>query len=398
VRALLPNLLLFGRVLRGLGLRVDPGRMLELARALEHVGLRRDDVYAAARALCVRRREELALFDAAFEAFWRAPARGVTQLDLRALGERRRFRRPRFASSAPDAAPDDAEDAPRREGDVPLLRLQATWSAHEVLRHKDFAALEGDELRQVERLLADLAWRVPQRLTRRRRAGRGTRLDLRGALRASLRRGGEVLERPATRPRLKPRPLVVLADVSGSMERYTRLLLLFMYGLTAGVSARVEAFVFSTRLTRVTRALRSGAVAPALAEVARAVPGGTRIGDALRAFNFGWARRVLGGGSVVLLVSDGWDRGDPQVLAREMARLRRGCARLVWLNPLLGSPGYEPLARGMQAALPHLDDFLPVHNLSSVEDLARRLERLDARAGRRPRPRPARVAGEARRA
>lgn len=380
--ALLPNLLLFGRLLRGLGLSVDPGRLVELVQALEQVGLRPDDVRAAARALCVRRREDLPLFEAAFDAFWRPPARGETRLDLRALGENRRFRRPRFAAAAPDSpTADDAGQRPTADA-PPLVRVQATWSAHEVLRHKDFGALEGDELRQVERLLADLAWRVPQRRTRRVRPGRGARLDLRRALRASLRHGGEVFERPAVRPRRKPRPIVVLADVSGSMERYTRPLLLFAYGLAAGLQARVEAFVFSTRLTRITRALRGGAAGQALAEVARAVPdwsGGTRIGDALRAFNREWGRRVLSGGALVLLVSDGWDRGDPQLLSAEMARLRRSCARLAWLNPLLGSPGYEPLTRGMQAALPHVDDFLPVHNLKSVEDLARRLEALDER-------------------
>jgi uncharacterized protein with von Willebrand factor type A (vWA) domain len=176
--------------------------------------------------------------------------------------------------------------------------------------------------------------------------------------------------------------LIIIADISGSMERYTRLLLHFIYSLTTGLDQPVESFVFSTRLTRITRQLRDRNVDRALREVSAAVPdwsGGTRIGEALKAFNFDWGRRVLGQGAVVLLISDGWDRGDADLLRTEMARLQRTCRRLIWLNPLLGSPQYEPLTRGMQAALPYLDDFLPVHNLASLEDLARRLSALDQR-------------------
>lgn len=181
-------------------------------------------------------------------------------------------------------------------------------------------------------------------------------------------------------PRKKPRPLVVIADISGSMERYTRLLLHFIYSLTQGLRQRVEAFAFGTRLTRLSRHMRHRDVARALAGVSHAVSdwsGGTRIGESLRTFNYDWARRVLGGGAVVLLISDGWDRGDPELLAKEVDRLRRSCHRLIWLNPLLGSPEYEPLTRGMVAALPYVNDFLPVHNLESLEELARHLERLD---------------------
>jgi uncharacterized protein with von Willebrand factor type A (vWA) domain len=166
------------------------------------------------------------------------------------------------------------------------------------------------------------------------------------------------------------------------MERYTRLLLHFIYSLTAGLDQPVESFVFGTRLTRITRQLHERNVDQALREVTRAVPdwsGGTRIGEALKSFNFDWGRRVLGRGAVVLLISDGWDRGDVDLLRVEMARLQRSCHRLIWLNPLLGSPDYEPLTRGMQAALPYVDDFLPVHNLASLEDLARRLSDLDQR-------------------
>ncbi len=389
---LVHNLLLFGRVLHGLGLDGSPARMVDLANALGHLELgRKRDVYHAMRALVVRRREDIPAFDQAFEIFWRKPAEGLTTLDLRAMGERRRFRRPRFDPPPlrNDAPPEGAEEPPASEA-PPTLRATLTYSAAELLRHKDFAAMTGEELAEVERLLTSFAWRLGERRTRRWSAGRGPRLDLRRSLRKGLRHGGEILEWERRRLRTRPRPLVVLADISGSMERYTRLLLLFLYGLAEGLEQRVEAFVFGTRLTRVTRQLRGRDVEQALREVSRAVPdwsGGTRIGDALRAFNFAWGRRVPGSGAVVLLISDGWDRGDPELLRAEMARLQRSCHRLVWLNPLLGSPEYEPLARGMRTALPFVDDFLPVHDLASLEDLARRLAAMDEhRPARRQAP------------
>jgi uncharacterized protein with von Willebrand factor type A (vWA) domain len=194
--------------------------------------------------------------------------------------------------------------------------------------------------------------------------------------------GGEPIELPRRRRREAARPLILLADVSGSMERYSRMLLHFLYGLGRS-GARVETFLFATRLTRVTRHLAGRRANEAFARVARDVQdwgGGTRIGEALRAFNMRWARRVMRNGPVVLIVSDGWDRGDPELLARELARVRRSCRRVIWLNPLLGSSGYQPLTRGMQAALRHVDDFLPAHNLNSLEQLAAHLASLPSRA------------------
>ncbi len=201
-------------------------------------------------------------------------------------------------------------------------------------------------------------------------------------MRRNLRYGGEIFDWAEREPKRKPRPLVIIADVSGSMERYTRLLLLFTYGLARALEQKVEAFVFSTRLTRITRQLRERNLERALREVSHAVPdwsGGTRIGEALRSFNFDWGRRVLGRGALTLVISDGWDCGDPQVLRDEIARLQRSSRRLIWLNPLLGSPDYEPLTRGIQTALPYIDDFLPVHNLASLEDLAEHLGNLSER-------------------
>ena len=399
---LLHNLLLFGRLLRELGLDVNPGRMIDLVSALGHIEVgRRADVYHAMRSLLVHRREDFALFDAAFDAFWRKPRQGRTTLDLRALGERRRFRRPEFAApplgdvpATPVAEPSD----PTAAEDPPTLAPTLTYSAREALRHKDFAELTGAEMDEVRQAIARMAWSPGERRTRRQRPGAGPRLDLRRTLRRSLRHGGEVLRWERREPRWRPRRLLVLADISGSMERYTRLLLLFVRSLAEGLDHGVECFVFGTRLTRITRPIQGRDVDAAMAEVARAVPdwsGGTRIGESLREFNFRWSRRVLRSGSVVLLISDGWDCGDPELLRLEVARLQRSCHRLIWLNPLLGSPDYEPLTRGMVAALPHADDFLPVHSLASLEQLAHRLEALGAARPRRAQ-RPSRGPGAGR--
>lgn len=374
------NVLAFGRVLRGLELEAGPDRMIDLVHALDHVPIgNREDFCHAARALFVRRREEIPRFDRAFEAFWRKPSEGSTTLDLRAMGEKRKFRRPAFAP-ARDAEPErrDAERPPAGD-EPPLLQIALTYSANDVLRHKDFAELTAEELARVRQLIRSLAWRMAERPARRLTPGDERLLDLRRTLRRSLRHGGEILEWERRERRRKPRPVVVLADISGSMERYTRLLLLFIHALSQGLRGRVEAFLFGTRLTRVTRELTGRDPDEALAGVAQRVPdwsGGTRIGETLREFNFRWGRRVLGRGAAVLVVSDGWDRGEPELLAAEMARLQRSAHRVLWLNPLLGSPGYEPLARGICTALPFVDDFLPVRDLASLETLARRLQSL----------------------
>jgi len=239
--------------------------------------------------------------------------------------------------------------------------------------------MSAEEAEAVKRMMAHLLWKVSERQTLRKRPGKGHLMDMRRTLRRSLRSGGEIFRWSFREPKRKPRPLVVIADISGSMERYTRLLLHFIYGMKAALDQPVEAFVFSTRLTRITRPLQIRDLDLALKNVGQLVhdwAGGTRIGESLKTFNFDWGRRVLGRGAVVLIISDGWDRGDVDLLKREMARLRRNCHRLIWLNPLLGAPDYEPLTRGIQAALPHVHDFLPVHNLASLEDLALRLSDL----------------------
>ena len=367
--------------MRGLGLDVNPGRMMDLVQALSYVkvGLR-SDFYHAARSLLVHQRDDIPLFDQAFEMFWQKPLGEWKLSEIR--GRRVRRTKPKPLVVAPPLASESAGALPDDAQERPVIEVTKTYSAREALRRRDFSELSEDEIREVRELIADLVWRLGERLTRRHRVGEGRRLDLRRTFRQSLRHGGEVLSFARRKPRRKPRPLVVIADISGSMERYTRLLLHFSYSLTQGLGQRVEAFAFGTRLTRLSRHLRDRDVERALSGVSRAVTdwsGGTRIGDCLHTFNYEWARRVLSGGAIVLLISDGWDRGDPEVLAKEMDRLRRSCHRLIWLNPLLGSPEYEPLTRGMQAALPHVDNFLPVHNLKSLEDLAQHLEKLGRR-------------------
>jgi uncharacterized protein with von Willebrand factor type A (vWA) domain len=361
--------------------------MIDLVHALNYIEVgRKADFYHAIRSLLVHRREDIPLFDEAFEAFWRTPTDGWTTLDLSMLGERKKLRRPLFTAPTlrqpPAATPSEEGDQPQAS-EPPIVEVTLTYSAREVLRHKDFAALTGEELDEIKQLIATLVLQMGERRTRRKQPGHGVLLDLRRTLRRNMiRYGGEVIEWAYREPQVKPRPLVIIADISGSMERYTRLLLHFIFSLTAGLDQPVESFVFSTHLTRITRQLHERDVDQALHEVTRAVSdwsGGTRIGEALKAFNFDWGRRVLGRGAVALLISDGWDRGDVDLLRMEIARLQRSCHRLIWLNPLLGSSEYEPLTRGMQAALPYVDDFLPVHNLASLEDLARRLSELDQR-------------------
>lgn len=392
--AILPNLLMFGAVLRRLGLDVGTGNMLDLVRAAEFIpiGGSRRDFRLATRALLTHRRSDWDLFDEAFQVFWRRPARGGSSMrDLRSMGEERRYRAPRVTPHREDAAdgPPEAADAENAGDRQPVVDLQRSFSAREVLRQRDFADYTPAEVDAARALMAELDWDLGRRRSRRPAWGNGNAIDLRRSMRRSLSQGGEMLDLARRRRRDKPRPLVLICDVSGSMERYTRMLLHFMHTVAAG-GQQLEAFLFATRLTRITRHLAHRGVDRAVGEVARAVPdwaGGTRIGEAIKWFNYHWARRVLRGGAVALVISDGWDRGEPELLAREMARLQRSCHRLIWLNPLLGSPSYQPLTRGMQAAMPYIDDFLPAHNLHSLQELARHLNRLPAR---RPPPASAR--------
>lgn len=354
---LLHGLLGFGQALRAAGLDVHVGRVLDVIDALQYVDLAiRQDVYHTLRSLLIHRHADFATFDRVFDEFWL------------------RHRRTR------DAAGDDTRPDPAIEAMAGTIVIK-TWSDADVVAGKDFAALTPGELTQARAVIENLSW-TPRRRTRRWIGGPGPRIDLRTALSRSLRTGGEIVTLPRRRRKVKPRPIVLLCDVSGSMERYSRTLLHFAHTL-AKRARRVEAFVFATRLTRITMDLRTPRADAAIAAAARSVQdwsGGTRIGAALRAFHQRWARRSLNSSAVVLLISDGWDRGDPVVLRDQIARLQRGCHRLIWLNPLIGTIDYAPLTQGLRAALPFVDDFMPVRTLRDVQDLAGHLAALDRRA------------------
>ena len=384
---LLQHVLAFTYLLREMGVDVSPGQALELVRALEHVPITdRENFRSAARCTLIRRHEDLPLFDAAFLFFWRNPTADPTDMlipKVQVPAKPLRIpRRPR-----PQAGENGDKDDEREEEKIDLL---LSYSAGEALHAKDFGAFSWEEVQACKALLKDLRWRIAPRKTRRKRSTKqGRQIDMRRVLRQNLRYGGEPIELTWRSTRTRQRPLVVLCDISGSMDRYSRILLQFVHTISNGLRD-VEAFVFGTRLTRITRLLRDRDIDDAIGDVSKQVvdwSGGTRIGATLKDFNYHWGRRVLGRGAVVLLISDGWDRGDPQLLGSEMARLQRSCHRLIWLNPLLGGRDYQPLTQGLQAALPYVDDFLPVHNLLSLEQLGERLSAItDRRPDRRQRP------------
>ena len=397
---LLHNLVHFTRLLHRLGLDVQAGRTRDVAAALAHVDVgRRSDFYHTLRSLLVHRVDDLALFDEAFRVFWRRPHGDWTATDLGAMGETRRSGAPEYESEAPPGADGEGGDDGRQAAYRVERMAVLSYSDREALYAKDFEHFTAEEVSAAEQMMAELDWELGERQSKRWTAGRGPALDLRRAVRANMRYGGELIDLPPRRRKTRRRPLILLCDVSGSMERYSRMLLHFVHALTGGGRlGRVEAFVFATRLTRITHELAAraaDAVVPSLPRKIDDFGGGTRIGAALRTFNVEWARRVRGQGPIVLLISDGWDRGEPAVLRAEMARLQRSCQRLIWLNPLLGSPDYLPLTRGMQAALPAIDDFLPVHNLASLAALARHLNSLPARRPARRRTAPAAAADAA---
>lgn len=382
---LLHNLILFGRLLRGLGLAVNMARVMDVAQALEFVNIgQRADFFYTLRSLMVHRKEDLPIFDQAFKLFWRKYIDEGQAIQFPRAHIRKRNKPVVKAPSLKEQS--DNSNSQPNPNQPPIIEVTMTYSEAEILRSKDFAEMSAEELAEVKALIANLVWQLGQRRTRRLHPGRDNRIDLRRTLRKNISFGGDVLYWAQRTPKYKPRPLVILADISGSMERYTRLLLNFIYSVSQALKQPVESFVFGTRLTRITRQIDQKEVDTAIKEVGHLVndwAGGTRIGDSLKTFNFRWGRRVLGHGAIVLIISDGWDRGEVKLLGEEMARLHRNCHRLIWLNPLLGMSDYEPLTRGIQAALPHIDDFMPVHNLVSLEALAEHLTKLGQERGSR---------------
>lgn len=386
---LLGHLLRFGQLLRIMGVDVSTGQILDLVGALQHVPITDQfDFYHTCRALLVNRREDFLVFEQAFRLFWQRAKDGQDREGLPSDSELRRARLPSSPVSTQSAGLEGDEGQNQKEGrdekgekgsEQDQLKL---YSADEVLRQKDFGEMTWEEIQEAKQAIAKLQWNLGERRTRRVKRSSKGRINMRSMVRDNLRHGGEPVNLAYKQRVFRPRPLVVLSDISGSMERYSRMLLHFVHALTHGLrETPVETFVFGTRLTRITRHLRYRDVDESLdelGEVVRDWSGGTRIGEALKEFNFQWARRVLGRGAVVLVISDGWDRGDLQLLGREALRLQRATHRLIWLNPLLGSTEYQPVQRGMATVMPCVDDFLPVHNLVSLEQLAGVLSAVDA--------------------
>jgi uncharacterized protein len=360
--ALVRHVVTFGRVLREAGLEVGPARISDALVGLDRVELgQRDDVYWTLRTTLVSRAEDIESFDRAFAAwFLRSPSRPGYRI----------AKPPERRSGASQQTTRTDSGAGERDSEEPTA---VGWSSHEVLRRKDFASMTPEEFAQAARAIREVAAARPLRRSRRLRPhARGRSLDLRRLARRSLARGGEPIEQTFRRRLDVPRKLIVLCDVSGSMESYTRALLLFLHAVV-GSGPRVEVFAFGTRIIRLTDDFRTRDPELALAAAANRVvdwASGTRIGASLKTFNDVWGRRALTRGAVVVIVSDGWERQDPALVRREMARLRRAAYGIVWVNPLKGSPEYQPLAGGMCAALPFVDRFVAGHNLASLEELA----------------------------
>jgi uncharacterized protein with von Willebrand factor type A (vWA) domain len=379
---------------------MSAGREMELLGALRLVDLGdRRRVREACRAIVVSHRDHNRTFDLAFDLYfgqvWEELARqeqsatrtvtGVPPETMPELPESELAGDPdsrvQLDPSQTRIAPESDEERDATGDEAPEAQ---TYSAVETLRHKDFDRYSVDELARARELMRQLRLRPATRLVRRMvRSPRGKQLDMRAVVRGMQRTAGEPVRLHRRERKEKRRKLVLICDVSGSMERYSRVLLQFLHSVRQGMND-VELFVFGTRLTRVTRDLAYRQIDAALERISKRVQdfaGGTRIGRSLHDFNHNWARRVMGQSAVVILISDGWDRGDPRVLRDEMERLQRAAFRLIWLNPLLGMPEYQPVTVGMRTALEFVDDFMPAHNLASLEALARRLATLE---GRRP--------------
>ncbi len=388
------NVVHFARVLRAAGMPLGTDRVLLALQALKVAGIEsRADFRAVLAACLVDRAQHRLLFEQAFHVFWKDP-------DL--LGQMLRLLLPQVSQKKGGAPPGPPEN--RRLGEALAPKLdrppqpqqaerieidaQLSWTDREQLRKADFDTMSTAEWAAARRMLSAISPFFVELATRRQRSSsRGSRLDLRALLRAASRRGGDIAELPRRQRRTRTEPLVVIVDISGSMGRYSRMFLHFLHALAGSRDAadyRIHAFVFGTRLTHITRALRHRDPDQAIADVVRSVDdwsGGTRIAECLHEFNRDWARRVLWGSPTVLLVTDGLEHAAIEQLGREAERLAKSCRRLIWLNPLLRYEGFEPKARGVRALLAHVSSFLPVHNIDSLERLAQTL----AGAGRSPR-------------
>ncbi len=360
----------FARILRGAGLDVPLDSVIIFVNALGQLGLEdRNDVYWAAHATLIRRHEDTPIFDRAFAVFW------DQRIAIDTANIERELVSMTLLIDDENASADDTAGEPVDDENTITLR----FSSVETLREKDFAEYNPAELREAEQFMSSLRLAGPPKKSLRliKTNRHGARHDIRRTMRASLQHDGEPIERYWREPSTRLRRLVVLLDISGSMEPYARALLRFMHAAVVG-RQRVEAFTFGTRLTRITKELTSRDPDKALSQTSAQVSdwsGGTRLGECLRTFNDKWGVGGMARGSIFVVLSDGWDRGDPEVLAEQMQRLNRVAYRVIWVNPLKVSPGYAPLARGMAAALPYIDDFVEGHSLEALQHLTEVISR-----------------------
>lgn len=382
---LLPNIMHFGRILRSAGMPVGPGKILDAVSAVEAVGVAsRRDFYWSLHAVFVNRRDQHEIFDQAFHIFWRDP-----RLLERMLGilmpeipgeEQGEQQEPPSRRIMEAMSPKEQEGQQEQEEKDPEIEVEATLtaSANELLQKMDFEDMSAEEIAAAKAAISRMRLSIDEVPMRRfQRSHRINRVDMRATLRAAMRTGGALIPLQYRKRRKRTPPLVILCDISGSMGRYTRMLLHFMHAITNDRD-RVHTFLFGTRLTNVTRHLREKDVDVALEccnEMVEDWSGGTRIGESLKEFNRFWSRRVLGQGAVMILISDGLDRDAGRGLETEMDRLHKSCRRLVWLNPLLRFDGFEPKSQGIRAILPYVDEFRPVHNLESLTELVEALNR-----------------------
>ncbi|MCA1242554.1 VWA domain-containing protein [Stappia stellulata] len=372
------NIVHFARTLRRAGMPVGPASVVDAVQAVEVAGIRnREDLYWTLHSVFVHKREQRAVFDEAFRIYWRS--RGLVEKLLSILSPvapaRSEPDKPKAAQTRVAQAFQATREREQQEREELEIDASFTVSGREVLQRKDFAQMNAEELRAAKDALRRMV--LPMEKVRRRRLVAATRgrIDPRRTLRSSLRTGGDMIDLRHRKPDLKRPPVVALCDISGSMSQYTRLLLHFLHALTEE-RRNVHTFLFGTRLTNVTRQLRMKDPDEALIACTEGVEdwsGGTRIATALADFNKHWSRRVLSGGPVVLLVTDGLERDTDEDLEREIDRLHRSCRRLIWLNPLLRFEGFEARAKGVRAMLPHVDEFRAVHSLDAVADLCRAL-------------------------
>jgi uncharacterized protein with von Willebrand factor type A (vWA) domain len=383
-RGTLPNMMAFARALKQLGVKVSLSQVIDAARSADLVDIaEKQDFRALLRSNLILQKEDFPVFDMVFDCFWREQSyERVPMETLEIQGT------PTESGAEEGGDEEGLEEAlaeAAAQENVPLENLEEfsipTYSPQELLNRKDFSEMGVEESRAIARAILLIATKIATQISRRKKVGRkGSTVDPRWTMRRSMKYGGEIVELVQRKRRIKKTKVVLLCDVSGSMDCYSRFLIQFMYGLQNELWG-VETFVFSTSLSRITHLIRTKDIGNALEKISGSIlgwSGGTNIGRSLHTFNRNFAPSMVTHRSVVVIISDGWDRGDVALLEREMQDLKRRCKKIIWLNPLLASDNYEPLCKGMQAALPYLDLFLSVHNVNSLVALGRTLQRMVA--------------------